>query len=153
MVAGLMPNRRWSTQNEPIHFGKLFVSSCFGWAFFFVPLVFCKASQLLLLQFLFVCTRTCISYDFFSLLKEFQLVFCLPLCLFSKVREKKECGVGWVGWEGSGRSWGRGPVIKLYCIVFFDTKWEYGSRRKTITRNTRLAGYEFLQKMVSFKHR
>lgn len=102
----------------------------------------------------FVCMYTRMHFlRLFSLLKEFQFVFCLPLCLLSKVREKKECGVGWVGWEGSGRSWGRGPVIKLYCIVFFDTKWEYGRRRKTITSNTRLAGYEFLQKMVSFKHR
>lgn len=153
MVAGLMLNRRWPTQNEPIHFGKLFVSSCFGWAFFFCPT--CLLQGFLAFAFIvFVCMYTHMHFlRLFSLLKEFQLVFCLPLCLFSKVREKKECGVGWVGWEGSGRSWGRGPVIKLYCIVFFDTKWEYGSRRKTITRNTRLAGYEFLQKMVSFKHR
>lgn len=54
-----------------------------------------------------------------------------------------------MGWKGFRRSWGRGSTIRHYCIIVFHKK--IGGRRKTISRNSRMTGYEFLQKRAFFQ--
>lgn len=54
---------------------------------------------------------------FFALLIFLVLIF---MFYFAFVFREKKDDVEWVGsWLGSGRSWGRGSLTKIYCIDFF----------------------------------
>lgn len=104
--AGPMTTSRWPTKWSQWCLCRLSVSCRFVRAFSCL-LLFC----LCFYGFCFV--YMCVSCAF-SLFFIFFLLFCLPVCIFPKEREKARSLMG--GRGGSGRSWGSGTVLRIFCM-------------------------------------
>jgi hypothetical protein len=65
-----------------------------------------------------MCVNTCVSYVLLLLFLFILLFSCYSLdsCLFSGERQKGQGYSGIGRWGGTGRSCGRGTVVRLYCM-------------------------------------